>query len=419
MTDDRLFPNRDGETGVSRRRLLAGSATVSAAAAAGCGSDGGGTTTAPSTATVKASPTVVVFNTGDRTVSLIDPAAGEVVETTPLGVSSSFPSNQYTPDLVDTASEHLWVNVDSGVRALGAAALGERARVDTGSGRTWQERTPDGTALVVSAREPSHTQYKIDAAPDSETFGEVLAQLDRTDEGGRGDNEGPGPCDVTVHPGAEYAYVPDLYGDTLTVLDVGAFEVATQVDVAPLDGDPSAPWMGTVSRNGEHLLVEHRSGAETIWDVSDPSTPEEVGRLTSEDGMGQGALTSEVTDDGSTGFVFTPGSDDVTVVDVESRTVADRIDLGGSAFTGTWGPDRERLFVPVQTTDEVAVIDPDELAVTARLGVGASPYGATATQVRPDPEPAPTESALGALGLLQSGSTYCLGNCACGHDPDG
>jgi len=412
---DRLHPNRGEDHAVSRRRLLAGSATVGAAAATGCANDGGETTTEP----LPAADTVLAFNTDDRTVTVVDAASAEVVETTGVGATSSFPSNQYTPDLVDGRDEAFWGNVGNGVRALGAADLVERARVDTGTGRNWQERTPDGSALVVSAREPTHAQYKVDADPDSESFGEVLTELDRTDEGGRGDNDGPGPCDVTIHPDGEYAYVPDLFGDTLTVLEVEPFEVARQVDVDPQDGNAPAPWMGTVSRDGETLLVEHRTGIETVWDVSDPADPEEVLRFTSADGMGEGALTSEVTDDGSTGFVFTPDSEDVTVLDLAAGTVAERVDLGGSAYTGTWGPERDRLFVPVRSRDELAVVDPATPAVTATLDTGAKPYGATAARVRPRPEPAPTEAALASLGLLSSGTTYCIGECACGHDPEG
>lgn len=409
------YQDGDGQP-VSRRRLLAGSAAVCAAATAGCGTDTGGTET---TATLATTPTVVVFNTGDRSVSLVDAGADEVVATVPVGLASSFPSNQFTPDLVTGPEEAFWVNVDRGVRALSAADLTERARVETGSGFNWQERTPDGSTLVVSAREPAHTQYKIDADPASESFGTVLAKLDRTGEGGRGDREGPGPCDVTVHPDGRYAYVPDLFGDALTVVDVERFAVETRVAVDPIDGTAAQPWMATASRDGETLLVEHRSGIETVWDVSDPAAPRERARFGAADGLGGRPLTSEVTDDGSTGFVFTPGSGDLTVLDLTTDAVAGRVDLGGEAFTGTWGPGRERLYAPVQTADEVAVVDPTERKVTERLAVGASPYGATAAGLRPDPEPARTAAALGALGLRDAGTTYCIGNCACGHDPDG
>jgi DNA-binding beta-propeller fold protein YncE len=419
MSDDSdLYPNRDRDGApVSRRGFVAGSATLAGAATAGCAGDGGATATNEPTATPEKRDSVLVFNTGDSTVSVVDAERVEVVETTPIGVTSSFPSNQYARTLVDSAGDSVWANVGRGVRALGAYRLGERARVETGSGANWQEVTPDGEHLVVSAREPAHTQYRVDADPDSETFGEVTGEIDRTEEGGRGDDDGPGPCDVTVHPDGRYAFVPDLFGDTLTVLDIEAFEVAAQVDVAPHDGGAPTPWMGTVDPGGERLLVEHRSGIETVWDVSDPVDPEEVARFTSEDGLGAGPLTSEISADGSTGYVFTRGSEDVTVVDLDALEVTGRIDLGGAAFTGTWDPAHENLYVPVRGENVVRVIDHADGEITATLEVGARPYGATATRVRPEPRPPGTAAAAASkLGLDDDGTTYCIGECACGHE---
>lgn len=421
---DPLYPNRAREgPPVDRRRFLAGSAAVGAAAASGCSSDDGGGegdgADETATARLTEAPTVLVFNTGDRTVSVIDVEDDDVVATVGIGVTSSFPSNQYTPGLVDSRDEHFWANVGRGVRALSASDLGETAVVETGSGANWQERTPDGDALVVSAREPAHTQFKVDADPGSEAFGEVLAELDRTDEGGRGDTDGPGPCDVSIHPDGRYAYVPDLFGDTLTVLDVEAFELVRQVDVAPVGEGGAKPWMATVAPDGERMLVEHNegtNGTESVWDLSDPAEPTELARLTTDDGLGRRPLTSEVSPDG-TGFVCTPGTDDLTVVDLLSQTVETRVDVGGDAFAATWDPDREKLYVPVQTDDSVAVVDPVARAVTATIPVGAKPYGATAAKVRPEPdERGTTAGALARLGLAAPGTTYCIGNCACGHE---
>ena len=413
-----LYPNAtddgDDSAGLSRRGLLAGGAVVGTAATAGCLDGDGGSDAVRE-------PTVFVFNTGDGTASAIDVTSDEVVATFAVDLSSSFPSNQYAPSLTTDPGDSLWLNVGRGVRALSAGSLSETARVGTESGANWLERTPDGEHVVVSAREPSHTQYRIDADPASADFGSVTGELDRSEEGGRGDNDGPGPCDVTIHPDGEYAYVPDLFGDTLTVLRVDPFEVETQVDVDPVGDGQSAPWMGTASPDGETLLVEHNEGAtgtESVWDVSDPATPTERVRLTSADELGRRPLTSEIGPDSETGYVFTPGSNDVTVVDLAAGSIVDRLDLGGSAFVGTWNPARTKLYVPVQTADEVAVIDHDRGAVVDRIAVGPKPYGATAAEVRPPADAsADVDVALRRLGLSDAtaATTYCIGNCACGH----
>lgn len=414
-TDPILYPNVHGSDGapdgVSRRRLLASSATAGAVATAGCVGGGSDSDTARQS-------TVFVFNTGDGTVSLLDPERDELVETRGIGLSSSFPSNQYTPDLTDDPEDSLWLNVGRGVRGVSVGSLSETASVETDSGANWLERTPDGTHVVVSAREPSHRQFRLDADPASETFGEVTAEIDRTPEGGRGTRDGPGPCDVTIHPDGQYAYVPDLFGDTLTVVTIDPFEIGTQVDVEPVGDGPARPWMATASPDGRTLLVEHsegEAGTESVWDVSDPAAPEETVRLTAADGLGRRPLTSEIGPDSEIGYVFTPGSNDVTVVDLADGTVTDRLDLGGSAFVGTWNPSRTKLYVPVQTADEVAVIDHDRREVVERIAVGPSPYGATSAQARPHTDPAAALSLVMARLGTATETTYCIGNCACGH----
>jgi DNA-binding beta-propeller fold protein YncE len=430
MTDDdpMLYPNANGadggSDGVSRRRLLATGAAAGAVAATGCaGGDGDGNDTSDDGdgGDSGGQHTVFVSNTGDGTMSLIDPETDAVVETRAVGLSSSFPSNQYTPELADDPEESLWLNVGRGVRGLSIGSLSETASVGTGSGANWLERTPGGDHVVVSAREPTHAQFRIDADPDSESFGDVTAEIDRTPEGGRGDNDGPGPCDVTIHPDGGYAYVPDLYGDTLTVLSIDPFEIETRVDVEPAGDGPASPWMGTVSPDGETLLVEHNegdTGTESIWDVTDPTAPEETTRLTADDDLGARPLTSEIGPDSETGYVFTPGSNDATVVDLTDGTVTDHLDLGGSAFVGTWNPARTKLYVPVQTNGEVTVIDHDAGEIIERIGVGPAPYGATSAQARPESTPTSTLSVTAArLGLAEDAeTTYCIGNCACGHE---
>src|SRR6056297_1859446 len=81
---------------LSRRRVLAGGATTGVVATAGCLGAG---------SEPVERPTVFVFNTGDGTVSLIDPESDTLLETRSIGLSSSFPSNQYTPGLTDSPED--------------------------------------------------------------------------------------------------------------------------------------------------------------------------------------------------------------------------------------------------------------------------------------------------------------------------
>jgi hypothetical protein len=101
----------------------------------------------------------------------------------------------------------------------------------------------------------------------------------------------------------------------------------------------------------------------------------------------------------------------VTVVDLEDGEVAARLDLGGRAFTGTWNVSRSKLYVPVQTSGEVAVIDATDREIIERLDVGAEPYGATAATIR-----GKGGGQTASLDhVAEYDTTYCMGQCACGH----
>lgn len=409
-----LVPDRVEGDAVSRRRLIRGTAaagaTVGSASAAGCAGvfEDRGDDAGDAGDTDGREGYVFVFNTGDMSVSVIDVGEDELLETAYIGATSSFPANQYATR--EAGIETLWLNVEGGVKGYDPEALAEVVDLETGSDSNWQEVTPDGEHLVVSAREPTHAQYRVGADPGSDDFGEVTGHIDRGEAA---------PCDVTIGPDDGYAFVPDLQGDTLTVLDVPDFEVATRIGIGPVLDDVGAarPYMATVSWDGEYLAVEHlegNHGTEGIWDVSDPTDPEEMVRLTEEDGIGAGGTTSEFSADGSLLYLFTPDSEDVTVIDVEAHEVERRLDVGGEAFAGTWDPAIEKLYVPVQTADEVVVLA--DGGIEERIGVGSAPYGATARDVRPDS--GAVDRLLATLAnagvpLGGEGTTYCMGGCYC------
>lgn len=446
---DRLVPNRVEGDDVSRRRLIHGAAaagaTVGSASTAGCADlledeehtdettpeDGNGDTAdddaddgTPDDSDEETSEAddgeaaaregyVFVFNTGDMSVSVIGSRADELLETAYVGATASFPANQYATH--EEGIETLWLNVEGGVKGYDLGDLAEVVDLETGSDSNWQEVTPDGEHLVVSARELTHAQYRLDADPDSEEFGEITGEIDRGEAA---------PCDVTIGPDGEYAYVPDLQGDTLTVIDVPAFEIAAQVEVDPVveGADAAQPYMDTASWDGEYLALEYLEGdhgTEGIWDISDPTDPEELVRLTEADGIGAGGTTSEFSADGDLLYLFTPDSEDVTVIDVEAREVADRLDVGGETYAGTWDPGLEKLYVPVQTEDEVVVLADGE--IREQIEVGSAPYGATARDVRPDSgiidRLLPTFANMG-VPLGGEGTTYCMGDCYCPGDCD-
>lgn len=393
------------ENGIPRRRLLKASAATGATAAtatAGCLGEDEATDS-----------TIFVFNTGDMTVSMIDPSTDELLRSEYLGATASWPSNQYAS--VNPEVSTLWLNVEGGIYGFSIEDQFQHiADIETGSSSNWQELTPDGTQLVVSAREPAHTHYRIDADPESETFGTITGEIARSEE----TESGPGPCDITFGSDGEFSYCPDVRADTITVLRTDPFEIAAQIDVEPLGNDAVVPFMATASWDGHHLAVENRegeTGTESVFDVSDPESPEEIHRFTAAEGLGDGPTTSEWGPDSEILYVFTDG---VTIIDVPGREVIETIDVGGAVRTGTWDPDRTKLYVPVQENNEVKVIDHESFDVVATVGVGNSPRSATARAIRPNSNTqARLMAALSSVGITFDGAktTYCEEECHCGR----
>ncbi|WP_255681960.1 hypothetical protein [Natrinema sp. SYSU A 869] len=410
-------------SGVDRRRLLESSATVGATISVA------GYLSQEST---ERAPTMFVFNNGDRTVSVIDTEADELLESPFLDTTASFPANQYGTS-ADSRYDVLWLNVTGGVRAFDQHTLEEIGSVETGFGPNYPNLTPDEKHLIVASGgtttlEPdpdeseTHAIVRIDADRESDEFGEVTGEIE---------TEYTGPCDATLGPDGEYVFVPEIANETVAVVDVDPFEVVARADVGePVDDGNVLPFMGTASFGGETLVVENgegelgsdpavpREGSESIWDISDPTAPVERERITRDDGLPAAPITSEIGPDGEVAYLFTPDAAVVTVIDCEAGAVDRELDVGGRSISGAWGPSREKLYVPVQTANHVAVIDHAKREITTMIDAGESPTGAVAGTVRPNTDM--SQRFLGSLSTLgidvgDQEMAFCPdGNCYCG-----
>ena len=418
--DDRRNPFADG---IDRRRLLQASGAVGATTAlAGCAGGDGGDGDEPA-------PTMFVFNNGDRTLSVIDAESDELLTTAFLGTTASFPANQYATG-IDDEHDVLWLNVSGGVRAFDQRTLGELAFVETGYGPNYPNVTPDGEHLLIASGgttgmapegDEAHAIFRVDANRDSDTFGEVTDEIE---------TGYVGPCDMTLGPNGDYAFVVDVADEAVRVLSVDPFETVTRVDAGePVTEGNVLPFMCTASFDGQYLLVENgegtlggnpevpREGSESLWDISDPENPEEVGKITRDDGLPGAPITSEVSPDNEAAYLLIPG-EGVGVIDLESFEYETTLDVGGSSISASWGPNREKLYVPVQDANQVAVIDHASREVVETIGVGEAPTGAAAGTVRPEGDAvAQVQASLASLGITfgEMEASWCMDDhCYCG-----
>lgn len=318
---------------------------------------------------------IVVSNNGERSVTVIDPVDLEVLATLPLAGTFSFPATRW-----DATRDLIWSGfAESGAVDAFRLSSGERvAHVVTGSSQNYTELTPDGKAVLVSARFRDRL-LKVGADPASDDFGKLLATLEQP--------HGSQPCDVTVDAAGHHAYLPDRGTDTLTTVDVASLTALSRVKVAPVGGrGPVEPYMATASPAGNVLFVENAvvqgasaTGSESIYDLGDPAQPKELARLSRADGLGSMPLTSEITPDGRYGMVICRGSSEVSVVDIAALKVVTsvRFPAGSNPVTGTfrYGEGDPTLFVPLPGRDAVAVIAVPDFQIRRLIPVGPRPVG--------------------------------------------
>jgi len=347
---------------------------------------------------------IVVSNNGGASVTVIDPSSLEVLATVPLAGAFSFPATRWDPE-----RDLIWSGFsESGAVDAFRLSSGRRvAHVSTGSRQNYTELTPDGAALLVAVRDHDRL-LRVDADPGSPGFGTVQASLELP--------PGSQPCDVTVRSTGDFAYLPDRGRDTVTTVDIGAFRVASQVGVERTSGrGPLEPYMATVSPTGNVLFVENAvvpggsaTGSESIFDVSDPTRPREVARLSVSDGLGHMPLTSEITPDGRYGMVICRASDEVSVVDTQALEVVAKVPFpsGSQPVAGTFlygGDAGSTMFVPLPGRDAVAAIEVPGFRVRRLIPVGPRPVGVVFLRA-PLPDRPRVRAELGAA--LADGRTF-------------
>lgn len=362
---------------------------------------------------------VIVSNTGDQSLSLIrcvtskgkTPISCWEKERMNVGFGASWPANQYDGHpawwWTGLRGEVIGVKAKSSLKPL--KKPGRIVRVNTSipesepgaddgknSGSNFSGISPDGRTLWNSAREVDLIQ-EIDTDPDSPTFGTILHEIQVPDQDPTTpatDTRGAaGPCDATITPDGRFFLEPDLYGESLTVVDIQAGHIIHQVLPERAFDERVQPFMATT--NGRIVLVENLEGPNTydIWDVSVlPAEPIHLKKLTAADNLGINAQTSEFTPDGRFAYLIMSGmggvpADDpkasrIDVLDVVENSptflqIVGHIELpaGCRASTGDFSNDGRFFFVNCRDRDEIGVIDNDEQMLVTTIPVGAEPRG--------------------------------------------
>ncbi|WP_419943122.1 YncE family protein [Candidatus Palauibacter sp.] len=143
----------------------------------------------------------------------------------------------------------------------------------------------------------------------------------------------PYPADVMWD--GSYAFVPNLDAGTVSVIDLLNDETDAEVDVCP--GPPG----GALAPDQVTYIVAC-GGSDEVAFINTASF-EIAGRVT--DGLGPRPFSVVVPGEGRYALVNNAGGSTVSVVDLEAREVAQRIEVGEQPIVLRAHPDGERVFV--------------------------------------------------------------------------
>lgn len=295
-------------------------------------------------------PFAYITNSGDNTVSVIDPSADMAIATVgvgqkPYGVAGSpdgktvyvtnYPlviTNPGTVSVIDTAINTVIATVTVGCWPHGIAV------------------SPDGTRVYV-ANQWDNTVSVIDTATHGVT---------------RTVGVGEDPYGVAVSPDGTKVYVTRSGVDKVSVIDTAALTVLYDISV----GDN--PKGIAVSPDGTRLYVGNEgtewNGNDTV-SVIDTATHTVIATAY----IGEGPRGVAVSPDGTRVYVANYFSDAVYVIDTATYSVIDAISVGDAPYGVSVTRDGTMVYVANSGSNNVYVIDTATHTVIYRMNTGTTP----------------------------------------------
>lgn len=315
--------------------------------------------------------TIIALSHADFTAYELDPATGEIVhEFTAL--------NQPHESVVSPDGETIFVAIPQNppyVVILDASTFQEIGRIET----EYFSRPPierqlgdqiiesssalphgialnrDGTKLYVGVEwsdVPGLVVYDVESR-------EVTGKIDLLLEGGHF---------FAVDQRSDKLYYPHRDDDRVVVLDTRTDEIVAIVDV------PGGP-VGVDFTSDEAWIHSDYDGTVTVIDMN----TDRVVDVIETGGLGAGRIA--VSPDERYAASTRNGTEDVAIIDVESREVLARVDIGPGPGFPLFSPDSQKLYVMNSRGGDVAVIDLASMAVEARHPVGVNPFGGSLRRI--------------------------------------
>ncbi|TAG74153.1 MAG: YncE family protein [Burkholderiales bacterium] len=285
---------------------------------------------------------VIVLNSGDGTVSIIDRATRKVMETRPVGKEP----------------HHLVTTLDDSELVIANAASNDLVFLDPLSGEV-KRRLP----RIIDP-------YQLGYSPDGKWFVSVSLRLDRVDVYAMPSYElkariplAKTPSHVAFSADSKFAYVTLQDSDELAAIDLATQKEAWRIKIGKT---PAGIWMSP-----QGLLFVGIMGRDHV-DVIDPAKREVIKKIVT----GKGA--HNVFPMGNGEHVLVSNRVDGTIVKVDYKNlsvVGKPIKVGSGVDCMEVSADGKEVWATVRWEARVAVIDMTGAKPIEYIPVGRSPHG--------------------------------------------
>ena len=307
------------------------------------------------TAPAAQSHTIVALSHSDYTAYELDPQTGRVLH-------QFTAANEPHEGIASLDGKTFYAAVPSGphVVILDAATFKEKGRIESPffrSSRANGTASPHGVALTTDGSKlyvglenadiPGIVVYDTKA-------NKVIRKIDVVLRGGHF---------LAIQPKTDKLYYPMREDNRVLVVDTKTDAISK---IIPIEGGPVGVGFAP---NGEVWIHNDRDGAVHVID----GKTDEVVKVLKD--MGQGAGRMAVSSDGKWAASTHSGTQDVTVIDANAKTVAARVKLGRGPGFPVFSPDSTKLYVMNSGEGDVAVVDMKEMKIVARHYVGINPFG--------------------------------------------
>ncbi|WP_419165011.1 hypothetical protein [Candidatus Palauibacter sp.] len=320
--------------------------------------------------------TIIALSHSDFTAYELDPASGRIV-------SQFTAMNQPHEAVVTPDGRTIFVAIPRDpayVVILDAETFEERGRIES----DYFHRPPDqrqyGPEVITNRSALPHgvalnragTKLYI-GVEWSEVPGVVVYDVSRGEVSGKIDLLLNGGHFLAVDPRSDKLYYPHRDDDRVVVIDTRTDEIVKIIDV------PGGPVGVDFTPGGEAWVHSDYDGTVTVIDTSTDEVVETI------DTGGWGAGRISVSLDGRFAASTRNDTENVAIINVETRQVAGHVTLGPGPGFPLFSPDGRRLYVMNSRVGDVAVIevgDDGAGAVVARHPVGVNPFGGTLRHIR-------------------------------------